>query len=160
MPGSCVHFMAIPPASSPMSRGLRNALAPGTPSICSRSPSHHFEHVEHGAEQRRGEAACRDPLSRGLDPGRLATGLFVHLKPPAPSTRVTNALDEKVVALAVSRTEMVCRNVYRLSKLGFAIATCVPLALDNMYQRLIWITVIPSQSSMTFLVLGIKPLRR
>lgn len=67
----------------------------------------------------------------------------------------------KVVALAASRTEMSSGMRIVASKLGFAIATCTSLASDNMYQRLIWIRVIPSQSSTTFLVpLGIKPLRR
>jgi hypothetical protein len=67
----------------------------------------------------------------------------------------------KVVALAASRTEMSAGMCTVASKLGFAIATCISLASDNMYQRLIWIRVIPSQSSTTFLVpLGIEPLRR
>lgn len=74
-------------------RGLRNALALGTPSIYSRSPSHHFEHVEHG-----GAATGRGCMLRSTVPrpesGCLATALFVHLRPPAPSTAVTKDLDE------------------------------------------------------------------
>lgn len=53
------------------------------------SPSDHFEHVEHGAEQRQGEAARRDPQARDLNSGRLAAAFFVHLRPLAPSTGLT-----------------------------------------------------------------------
>lgn len=54
-----------------------------------RLSSHHLEHVEHGAEQGEGEAACRYPEPCDLDPCRFAAAFFSHPRPPAPSNWVT-----------------------------------------------------------------------
>jgi hypothetical protein len=56
--------------------------------VC-RSASRDFKDVEHSPEQRQGKAARRNPQSRDLHPARLSTALFVHLRPPVPSTGTT-----------------------------------------------------------------------
>lgn len=83
-----------------------------------RLSSYHFEHIEHGAEQGEGEAACRYPQPCHLDPCRLAAAFFI-----SPETTCSFELGDHrsrgALTLLGSRThprDRHAQHVHRLSR--------------------------------------------